>query len=866
MSAEPSREPTTVESPGVADPQRSQKMRNRPGLRAISYRLGTYATFRQAMMEKGSSVEVEVDGKPSLPLQGWSTGASGDYGRALLEMWAYLADILTFYQERIANEAFLGTARHEESVLRLVALLGYEPDPGRAARVNLALTVESDEPVQIPEKMRVLSTPGQDGKTQTFETVEEGSASSRLNRVRIHPEPVESTPENKPLLGRTEALLHPSEAETIVEAVAPGDPFVMFNIAFDEATPLVPEEKEVGAFRVSDRGTLLSWNPAVRQDLPWTSLAFAFVRKMRIFGYNAPKEYLKPSNEGNAVVWSLDNRNPDNTRNDYIFYPSPPDSGLSLTLDPSPSDGDLSLTLDSLYDDLRLGTKLLLHVAGKTPAESPLALLEVSSVGQELAELYPLSDTVTRIGVTVIEVNGRGDTLPPFDRREAVVHELTEPKIVFWSYRYGGALSGSDVIVAKAEDLAEGALEPGRTVMLADEKGGAEQATVKAVETTTYGGVSHTKISLESLVESELDAETAVLLGNVVRATHGETISEEVLGDGDSSVSFQSFVLKSAPVTFLDEPGAPGGRVSTLRVTVGGDPWEEVDEFYGRGGGERVYTTTRDAEGQTTVRFGDGSTGSRLPTGARNVVASYRQGLGRGGNVKKDSLVTPLDSPLGLTSVTNPKDAWGGTDQDTKAKARETAPRALRTVERAVSLRDLEEAALQYDGVAKARAMRLEDTGEPAVKLVVAGEEGAEVSQEVRADLVGYLNRIRGLGGRLDAHSYDKVPVEVGVDIRVLPDHRDEDVVVAATRGALEDFFAFDNLELGEAIYLSDIYERLSKVPGVVALSINRLRFEDREENGGRGAAIPEEGYLRLEPGQLATLGESTVEVGMGAA
>ena len=54
----------------------------------------------------------------------------GDLGLQFLEWWAYLADVLTFYNERIANETYLRTAQFPESIAGLVALLGYAPRPG----------------------------------------------------------------------------------------------------------------------------------------------------------------------------------------------------------------------------------------------------------------------------------------------------------------------------------------------------------------------------------------------------------------------------------------------------------------------------------------------------------------------------------------------------------------------------------------------------------------------------------------------------------------------------------------------------------------------------------------------------------------
>ena len=50
----------------------------------------------------------------------------------VLEWWAYLADVLSFYNERYANESYLGTATQPGNIANLAALLGYQPSPGIA--------------------------------------------------------------------------------------------------------------------------------------------------------------------------------------------------------------------------------------------------------------------------------------------------------------------------------------------------------------------------------------------------------------------------------------------------------------------------------------------------------------------------------------------------------------------------------------------------------------------------------------------------------------------------------------------------------------------------------------------------------------
>src|SRR6476646_938632 len=114
---------------------------NRPGLDALSYRVGTHATFLETMKARLSSADFPE-------LRGLTTRAADDPSIALLDGWATVGDVLTFYQERIANEGYLRTAVERRSVLELARAIGYELNPGVAASTFLAFTVE-DAPSQL---------------------------------------------------------------------------------------------------------------------------------------------------------------------------------------------------------------------------------------------------------------------------------------------------------------------------------------------------------------------------------------------------------------------------------------------------------------------------------------------------------------------------------------------------------------------------------------------------------------------------------------------------------------------------------------------------------------------------------------------
>ena len=77
---------------------------NRPGLAAIEYRVGTHPDFLASMIGDLND--------PQRPTLGrLSTRDSDDFTMALLDAWAVTGDVLTFYNERLANESYLRTAR-----------------------------------------------------------------------------------------------------------------------------------------------------------------------------------------------------------------------------------------------------------------------------------------------------------------------------------------------------------------------------------------------------------------------------------------------------------------------------------------------------------------------------------------------------------------------------------------------------------------------------------------------------------------------------------------------------------------------------------------------------------------------------------
>ncbi|HEX7552992.1 MAG TPA: hypothetical protein VF378_05525, partial [Geothrix sp.] len=159
---------------------------NRPGLPAITYRVGTQGTFLETMKARLSSADYPA-------LAGLRTREASDPAIALLDAWACVGDVLTFYQERIANEGYLRTATERRSVLELANLVGYRLRPGVSASVYFAYTLENNSlPVTIPAGSKAQSIPDPGETAQTFETAEDFDAHVEWNLLKPRP----SLPQN----------------------------------------------------------------------------------------------------------------------------------------------------------------------------------------------------------------------------------------------------------------------------------------------------------------------------------------------------------------------------------------------------------------------------------------------------------------------------------------------------------------------------------------------------------------------------------------------------------------------------------------------------------------------------------------------
>ncbi|BCH34301.1 hypothetical protein MesoLjLc_62310 [Mesorhizobium sp. L-8-10] len=424
-----------------------------------------------------------------------------------------------------------------------------------------------------------------------------------------------------------------------------------------------------------------------------------------------------------------------------------------------------------------------------------------------------------------------GDGIGPVpDRRKTAIYRISADDLVWREYDYPEEASQAQVALRltpqqKAGDLAGlKQLVKGRRIML--RSGGRNHlATVTAATPLPVvpGDLpDHLFVDFTPPLPEPFPA--ASLAGNIAAASHGETQPDEPLGHGEAAKAFQKFRLSRQNLTYLQSAAKLEGEAA-LEIRVNGELWKEVASLYGRKPGERVYTARQTDAAETIVTFGDGKTGARVPSGALNIVARYRTGIGLEGLMKADQLSIPLERPVGLRAVTNPLPADGAADPENRDDARTSAPNTVRTFGRAVSLADFEQIATS-SGLAQRASVTWvwRDLGR-SVHVTVAGPGGSKLSSLSLDTLRAAMDSVRDVNRPLSLGNLVRVPIVVSA--RILRDPAFEaDSVLETARTQLLSLFAFETMGLGEAAFLSGVYAALQAGRGVAAVDVDVFQLK----------------------------------------
>ena len=347
--------------------------------------------------------------------------------------------------------------------------------------------------------------------------------------------------------------------------------------------------------------------------------------------------------------------------------------------------------------------------------------------------------------------------------------------------------------------------------------------------------VGEQRLRFKEPLQHTYDTRTMCILGNVAMATHGETV-HEVLGSGDGLAANQLFTLKKPPLTYI--PGATAsGLVNSLSVRVNGVLWQEQDSLLMSNPGDEVFIVRTQDDGRTEITFGDGLRGARLPSGAENVVATYRSGSGLEGELDAGQLQLLKTRPLGITEVVNPFPATGGAAREQQSEARENAPRTVLVLGRVVSLQDYEDFAKSYPGVGKAKAVAIWDGRSRFVHLTIGTEGGQPIvpGTPVYTGLREALDSVRNTSQRLVIEGYRQITFGLVAAIKVDPRYEADSVKLAVEQHLIASF-SYSRRNFGQRVEHSEVIVAIQEVKGVVMVDLDGLSFT--AELDGRSALL----------------------------
>ena len=930
---------------------------NPAGLPAISYRVGTYNQFKQSMLAKLSAA-----GQPAL--SGLKTRSTDDFSIALLDSWAVVCDVLTFYQERIANESYTRTASEYLSLLQLARSASYELRPGVAADTYLAFTLENTPGspgkaiIDIGTKAQSLPNPGE--SPQVFETVEAIEARSAWNAIvprKTRSQPLSTGMPSLQLQGIS-ANLHAGDAlliiasgtskalrfiqNVVVDTVAqqttvfledailtdippvngsgekqdlspsnPPVPSVSGNGADGSggqpptaktAVPVVSGDGSGGQKQLAAVSPVVTASPAapssngasarpstfsytapqalnnstvdtVLRGQVWNERdlsAYATVQKWSLqdvlasaaapsqngaapedvtgvyalrvhaslFGNNAPDWQALPDAARTPYYKRYQQLNPNDKTamsdfTDWPFLPTTSPIIVAGSTAPVPQPQNV-LDLDRSYPQIPGKSWVaVVHPGGS------VNIARVDSTAETSLVNYTLSGKVTRLKLATTE---QASPATMTDIRQITVYGQSE-KLSLAQLPIGVPVQNKSIDVP---GLYHG-LQPGKTILIAGELAdldGVQTSEVAVLAGTTFdasypGGL--TTLTLKDNLANTYKPETVTVYANIARATQGETVRDELLGNGDTSQAYQRFTLRQGPLTYLHN-ATTGGIVSTLQVYVNDIQWQEVPTLLGHGPRDRVFVTRTGADGKTTIQFGDGQSGARLPNGQENVRATYRKGSGTSGHVTANQITQLMTRPLGVKSVSNPQAPLGAEDPETAGDARSNAALTVLTLNRVVSVADYENFARSFPGVAKVLATLIATSRLRGMFVTLAGTGGAEIAQDdpLYIRIFFAMQKAGDPTITLRLQSYRKALFRIGARIKVEPDFAEADVL-QRVQTTVRSYFSFENRSFGQAVTLKEVINVIQDVPGVVTAGVYHLyRLEDTPAlNTTLVAAIP---------------------------
>ncbi len=248
---------------------------------------------------------------------------------------------------------------------------------------------------------------------------------------------------------------------------------------------------------------------------------------------------------------------------------------------------------------------------------------------------------------------------------------------------------------------------------------------------------------------------------------------------------------------------------NSIQIIIQALEWFGQDTFAFSGATDKHFVAGMNELGLMAVEFGDGVLGE-IPTGAQDVIASYRTTSGSVGNMPQKTITEIIGAivlPNGiLISVTNPGAATGGYDAEDLTRLKKRIPLSIRTLWRAVTKGDYDYILMLAPGVAKA-------TSSYVCGKVIDAYIAPEGSTNPRA-VPGRRTQPKMITTMVRVKSAGVVHTKVEFDVVILPNYVNSE---KSTEGIqrITDFLNIQNQQIKGTVEIGDLYELLETMVGV---------------------------------------------------
>ncbi|QAA81842.1 hypothetical protein EI546_08975 [Aequorivita sp. H23M31] len=780
------------------------------GLNKLPRQIATFPEFRRALLKDISTEQVEmIDANNMLvkivPLAKWRATGKGDFGVMLLEMWAYICDSLSFYDEVIANETYLRTNSLKPNLRRLLALLGYLPRPAVSSFIELAAIADGRLQIKLPSGTAFRSGAFEGNPPQVFELTEDTLIHPFINQMTIAPQHKETISENNP-----SSLLIKLKSE-----IKEDDLLLLINKADAAQNAVVTVDKIEKITGIDGK--------------KYDRINF---------------QYRSALHEGA------------NLQNLKLYKPKL-SAGLWTISEKKKSLADQSLTLNILTTQINPGDYILIV----------FGIEKRWFIVKSLREVSKSALPANNVTINGINFNLPGITTPvteltldaPINSRKHGVEDWDESqvtgiKVYFGMQEVASIIDEPNKFLTltdslKFENKIEMPLEDydPKKFLLQDKN---------TLGISVSGHISYTEnaLSIDSSPSSDsLLTQPVDVYGNVITASRGESVKNEKMGSGNASTPNQTFKLKKKPLSYY--PSATVGNdqsvKNTLTIYVNGILWKEVNSFFGRNENDQVYIVRQNDEGESVVTFGDGIRGQRVPTGIDNIVCNYR--FGAEAASPPAGSVSQISKPVkGLRSVKNILPAFGGAGPEEAEEMRKYAPQSVLILGRVVSMKDMEALTASYPSVRGVQTEWRWDLNKQraTAHIFYIGDAGIQIDLS---------KRIRSMADPTTPITIEKassIPILISVEIKVDPRYLEEDIIKALRTHLTNTdtgILSPENIGIGKPLFRSKIFEEILDIEGIESVQNLQLNGSNFSEPG----VVPGTGrFFDIEKGELLINGE----------